>query len=45
VNFGQLPVYLLAELSAGVLAGLTYLALSRTAADRSPAQPAAIHEA
>ncbi|WP_350278159.1 MIP/aquaporin family protein [Kribbella sp. HUAS MG21] len=34
VQFSQLPVYLLAELSAGVLAGLTFLALSRTAADR-----------
>lgn len=30
VQFGQLPVYLLAELSAGVLAGLTFLALSRS---------------
>ncbi|GAB2595799.1 MIP/aquaporin family protein [Kribbella endophytica] len=37
VNFAQLPVYLAAELSAGVLAGLVYLALSRTAADRAPA--------
>ncbi|MGC4940581.1 MIP/aquaporin family protein [Kribbella sp. DT2] len=35
VNFAQLPVYLIAELSAGVLAGLVYLALSRTAADRT----------
>ncbi|WP_371405498.1 aquaporin family protein [Kribbella sp. NBC_00662] len=34
VQFSQLPVYVLAELSAGVLAGLTFLALSRTAADR-----------
>ncbi|WP_020385508.1 MIP/aquaporin family protein [Kribbella catacumbae] len=39
VNFAQLPVYLLAELSAGVLAGLTFAALSRTrAASRQAAQ-------
>jgi glycerol uptake facilitator protein len=36
VSWGQLPVYLLAELAAGALAGVTYLALSRTAADRTP---------
>ncbi len=35
VSWGQLPVYLLAELVAGVVAGLAYLALSRTAADRA----------
>jgi glycerol uptake facilitator protein len=34
VHFVQLPVYLLAELSAGVLAGLTFAALSRTRAAR-----------
>ncbi|MDX6281581.1 MAG: glycerol uptake facilitator protein [Kribbellaceae bacterium] len=34
VHFSQLPVYLLAELSAGVLAGLTFAALSRTRAAR-----------
>lgn len=39
VHFAQLPVYLLAELSAGVLAGLTFAALSRTrAASRSEIQ-------
>ncbi|WP_328988470.1 aquaporin family protein [Kribbella sp. NBC_01245] len=42
VEFAQMPVYLLAELTAGVLAGLAYVALSRTAADRLPQQqPAA----
>jgi glycerol uptake facilitator protein len=51
VNFSQLPVYLLAELSAGALAGLTYLVLSRTAADRAAAattataQSASVQEA
>jgi glycerol uptake facilitator protein len=35
VSWGQLPVYLLAELAAGVVAGLAYMALSRTAADRA----------
>lgn len=41
VHWGQLPVYLLAELSAGVVAGLLYALVSRTAADRAPAtQPA-----
>ena len=33
VEWGQLPVYLLAECLAGVLAGLTYTLVSRTAAD------------
>ena len=32
VNWDQLPVYVLAELSAGVAAGLIYVALSRTRA-------------
>jgi glycerol uptake facilitator protein len=52
VEFSQLPVYVLAELSAGVLAGLTFLALSRTATDRSAAtvatavaQPAVVQAA
>lgn len=35
VSWSQLPVYLLAELAAGVAAGLTYLAVSRTAAERA----------
>src|SRR6266540_2024899 len=35
VKWGQLPLYLLAELAAGVAAGLAYLALSRTTADRA----------
>ncbi|MFG1905904.1 MIP/aquaporin family protein [Kribbella sp. NPDC048928] len=34
VQFSQLPVYLLAELSAGVLAGFTFLALSRSTDER-----------
>jgi glycerol uptake facilitator protein len=34
VQWGQLPVYLAAELLAGVLAGLTYALVSRTPADR-----------
>jgi glycerol uptake facilitator protein len=37
VHWNQLPVYLIAELSAGVLAGLVYALVSRTAADRAPA--------
>jgi glycerol uptake facilitator protein len=41
VEWGQLPVYLLAELAAGVAAALLYTAISRTAADRVPAVPAA----
>ncbi|WP_329000804.1 aquaporin family protein [Kribbella sp. NBC_00709] len=43
VQWGQLPVYLLAELTAGVLAGLAYLALSRVTADRAiaPQSPSA----
>jgi glycerol uptake facilitator protein len=36
VSWSQLPVYLLAELAAGVAAGLVYLAISRTAAERIP---------
>jgi len=35
VSWGQLPVYLLAELAAGIAAGLAYVALSRTAVDRA----------
>lgn len=41
VQFSQLPVYLLAELSAGVLAGLTFLALSRSTDERA-VLPAAV---
>jgi glycerol uptake facilitator protein len=37
VKWAQLPVYLLAELAAGVLAGLTYTALTRQSSTRSPA--------
>src|SRR3954470_11359739 len=37
VKWGQLPVYLAAELLAGVLAALAFGFLSRTPADRSPA--------
>jgi glycerol uptake facilitator protein len=37
VSWSQLPVYLLAELAAGAAAGLVYLAISRTAAERIPA--------
>ncbi|GAA2843308.1 MIP/aquaporin family protein [Kribbella solani] len=40
VQFSQLPIYVLAELSAGVLAGLTFLALSRTTADQPTAASA-----
>jgi glycerol uptake facilitator protein len=46
VHWNQLPVYLLAELAAGVAAGLAYAALSRTSADRvPPVQPAATNPA
>jgi glycerol uptake facilitator protein len=38
VKWGQLPVYLLAELLAGALAALAYGALSRTPADRQVVQ-------
>ncbi|RAG85474.1 aquaporin family protein [Streptacidiphilus pinicola] len=43
VHWNQLPVYLLAEIAGGVLAGFAYLALNhhRTAAPATPAQPAA----
>jgi glycerol uptake facilitator protein len=37
VTWGQLPVYLAAELLAGVLAALAFGFLSRTPADRAPA--------
>jgi glycerol uptake facilitator protein len=37
VKWGQLPVYLAAELLAGVLAALAFGLLSRTPADRAPA--------
>jgi glycerol uptake facilitator protein len=40
VSWGQLPVYLGAELLAGVLAALTYVAISRTHADSVPTGPA-----
>lgn len=41
VHWGQLPVYLLAECLAGVLAGLAYTLVSRTAADAAPADDSA----
>jgi glycerol uptake facilitator protein len=37
VSWGQLPVYLAGELLAGVLAGLAYVAISKTGADEKPA--------
>ncbi|MGL5815925.1 MAG: MIP/aquaporin family protein [Phycicoccus sp.] len=37
VQWGQLPVYVAAQLLGGVLAALTYVAVSRTAADRQGA--------
>lgn len=40
VEWGQLPIYLLAELLAGAAAALTYVMVFRTAADReAPAAP------
>jgi glycerol uptake facilitator protein len=36
VSWNQLPVYLAAELLAGVLAALAYVAISRTKADAVP---------
>ena len=42
VQWGQLPVYLGAELLAGVAAAFAYTLLSRTAADRAPASPIAV---
>src|SRR3954463_16392937 len=39
VQWGQLPVYLGAELLAGVIAGLAFVLLSRTPADRKVAEP------
>jgi glycerol uptake facilitator protein len=36
VSWSQLPVYLAAEFLAGVLAALTYVAISRTRADAAP---------
>jgi glycerol uptake facilitator protein len=47
VKWEQLPVYWAAELLAGVLAGLAYALISRTAADAAPAaevEPASIGE-
>jgi glycerol uptake facilitator protein len=41
VQYSQLPIYLLAELSAGVLAGFTFLALSRSTDERA-VLPAAV---
>ena len=44
VHWNQLPVYLSAELLAGALAALAYVAISRTRADNAPAavpEPAA----
>jgi len=42
VAWSQLPVYLGAEILAGILAALTYGAISRTRADAVPATPAAV---
>jgi glycerol uptake facilitator protein len=36
VSWSQLPVYLAAEFLAGVLAAVTYVAISRTRADAAP---------
>lgn len=44
VQWGQLPVYLAAELLAGVLAALAYVAISRTKADSEAATPAVASE-
>jgi glycerol uptake facilitator protein len=41
VKWSQLPVYVTAELLAGVVAALAYVAISRTAADRLPLATAA----
>jgi glycerol uptake facilitator protein len=41
VKWAQLPVYLAAELLAGVVAAFVYVAISHTAADRLPAATAA----
>ena len=38
VKWGQLPVYLAAELLAGVVAGLIFVLLSRTPADAAPVE-------
>jgi glycerol uptake facilitator protein len=38
VQWGQLPVYLSAELLAGVVAGLLFVLLSRTPADAAPVE-------
>lgn len=45
VSWSQLPVYLGAELLAGILAALTYAAISRTSADSTPPHPAATTDA
>jgi glycerol uptake facilitator protein len=37
VSWSQLPVYLAAEFTAGVLAAFAYVAISRTRADATPA--------
>lgn len=42
VSWGQLPVYLGAEFLAGIVAALTYVAISRTRADSASADPAAV---
>jgi glycerol uptake facilitator protein len=39
VSWHQLPVYLAAELLAGVLAALAYVAISRTSADATTPLP------
>jgi glycerol uptake facilitator protein len=46
VKWEQLPIYVGAELLAGIAAALVYVAISKTRADRvesAPAQPAAAH--
>jgi len=40
VEWAQLPVYVIAELLAGAVAGLLYVALSRTKADAEATSPA-----
>lgn len=42
VSWGQLPVYLGAEFLAGVVAAVTYVAISRTRADSDPVNPVAV---
>jgi glycerol uptake facilitator protein len=44
VSWSQLPVYLAAEFTAGALAALAYVAISRTRADDTPT-PVAVQTA